>query len=163
MCVCVCVHFKRLILIAPRPKVAWSPNFAYPQNPRTGICRYLARNSTTLPSGGNRASSCSNWRKVWNGVKCNFSLAQHQNQNVNGKLSISRLRIWIFTRIGPKTKKLWLSIVPVQRPSEQPGLGPTQKGVNCNFFDRNSTSRTALESFLSRTLKYGVSAGLPKR
>ena len=35
--------------------------------------------------------------------------------------------------IGPKTKKLWLSIVPVQRPSEQPGLGPPQKGVKCNF------------------------------
>ena len=38
-----------------------------------------------------------------------------------------------FTRIGPKTKKLWLLIIPAQRPSEQPGLGPPQKGVNCNF------------------------------
>ena len=38
-----------------------------------------------------------------------------------------------FTRIGPKTKKLWLSIVPVQRPSQHMGLGPPQKGVNCNF------------------------------
>ena len=37
-----------------------------------------------------------------------------------------------FTRIGQKTKKLWLSIVSVQRPPEQPGLGPPQKGVNCN-------------------------------
>ena len=35
--------------------------------------------------------------------------------------------------IGPKTKKLWLSITPVQKLSEQPGLGPPQKGVNCNF------------------------------
>ena len=41
--------------------------------------------------------------------------------------------MWNFTRIGPKTKKLWLSIVPGQRPSEHPGLGPHQKGVNCNF------------------------------
>ena len=32
-----------------------------------------------------------------------------------------------------KTKKLWLSIVPAQKLSEQPGLGPPQKGVNCNF------------------------------
>ena len=31
------------------------------------------------------------------------------------------------------------------------------------FLGRNSTSRTALESFPSRTLKYGVSAGLAKR
>ena len=30
-------------------------------------------------------------------------------------------------------KKLWLSILPAQRPSEQPGLGPPHKGVNCNF------------------------------
>ena len=35
--------------------------------------------------------------------------------------------------IGPKTKKLRLSIVPARRPSELPGLGPLQKGVNCNF------------------------------
>ena len=35
--------------------------------------------------------------------------------------------------IGPKTKKLWLSIVLARRPSEHTGLGPPQKGVNCNF------------------------------
>ena len=29
--------------------------------------------------------------------------------------------------------KLWLSIVPARRPSEHTGLGPPQKGVNCNF------------------------------
>ena len=38
-----------------------------------------------------------------------------------------------FTRIGPKTKKLWLSINPALRLFEQPGLGKPQKGVNCNF------------------------------
>ena len=81
----------------------------------------------------------------------------------DGKLSIRRVRMWNFTRIGPKTKKLWLSIAQVQWLSEQPGLGPPQKGVNCNFFRRNSTSRTALESYPSRTLKYAVSAGLAKR
>ena len=38
-----------------------------------------------------------------------------------------------FHQVRPKTKKLWLSIIPAQRLSEQPGLEPTQKGVNCNF------------------------------
>ena len=38
-----------------------------------------------------------------------------------------------FTRIGPRTKKLWLSITVAQTLPEQPGLGPPQKGVNCNF------------------------------
>ena len=80
-----------------------------------------------------RASWCFSWCKVWNGVKCNFSSAHHHVRNVVRKLSMSRVRMCNFTMIGPKTKKLWLSIVPVQRPSEQPDLGPPQKGVNCNF------------------------------
>ena len=79
------------------------------------------------------ASTRFGWRKVWNGVKCNFPSAHHHVRNVVRKLSMSRVRMWNFTRIGSKTKKLWLSIVPVQRPSEQPGLGPPFKGVNCNF------------------------------
>ena len=41
------VYLNRLVCVAR------STNFAYPQNTRTGICRYLARNATTLPSGGN--------------------------------------------------------------------------------------------------------------
>ena len=31
-----------------------------------------------------------------------------------------------FTKIGRNTKKLWLSIIPAQSPSEQPGLEPPQ-------------------------------------
>ena len=107
--------------------------FCLPPNPPTGIWRYLARNSTTLRGGGIRASSRFSWRKVWTGVKCNFSSPHHHVQNIVGKLLIRRVRMWNFTRIGPKTKKLWLSIVPARRPSEQPGLGPPQKGMNCNF------------------------------
>ena len=94
---------------------------------------YLAGNPTTLRSGGIRASSPFSWRKVWNGVKCIFSSPHQQGRKIVGKPSIRRVRMWNFTRIGPKTKKLWLLIVPVQRPSEQLGLGPPQKGVNCNF------------------------------
>ena len=70
---------------------------------------------------------------MWNGVKCNFSSPHHHVRKIVRKLSIRRFLIWNFTRIGPKTKKLWLSIVPARRRYEQPGLGPPQKGVNCNF------------------------------
>ena len=35
--------------------------------------------------------------------------------------------------MGPKTKKLWLSIIPALRRSYQPRLGLPQKGVNHNF------------------------------
>ena len=37
-----------------------------------------------------------------------------------------------------------------------------KKVWTATFLGRNSTSRTALESFPSRTIKYAVSAGLPK-
>ena len=67
------------------------------------------------------------------GVNCNFSWSEFDKPYYVRKLSISDALIRIYTRIGPKTKKLWLSIVPVQRPSEHTGLGPPQKGVNCNF------------------------------
>ena len=57
-----------------------------------------------FPSGGNSASSCFSWHKVWTGVKCNFSSAHHPDWNVVGKLSIRRVRMWNFTRIGHQTK-----------------------------------------------------------
>ena len=74
-----------------------------PWNPRTGIWRYLARNSMTLRSGGNSPSSRSNWHKVWTGVKCIFSSAQlHELYAV--QLSISQVQMCNFTQIGRKTK-----------------------------------------------------------
>ena len=60
-------------------------------------------------------------------------LGHFQTRFIIRKFSLSGVRMWNFTGIGPKTKKLWLSIVLARRPSEQPGLGPPQKGVNCNF------------------------------
>ena len=96
-------------------------------------------------------------------MKCNFSSPHHHVRKIVRKFLIRRVRMWNFTRIGPKTKKLWLSIVPVQRPSEQPGFGPPQKGVNCNFSSPEFHKPYALESYPSRTLKHAVSAGLPKR
>ena len=41
--------------------------------------------------------------------------------------------MWNFTRIGPKTKKLWLSINPARRLFEQPGLGQPKKDGNYHF------------------------------
>ena len=52
---------------------------------------------------------------------------------VIGKLSIRQVQMWNFTRVRPQTKKLWLSIILARTLSEQPGLGPPQKGVNCHF------------------------------
>ena len=52
---------------------------------------------------------------LWTGVKCNFSSAQLHEWYVDGKLPISRIRMWNFTRIRQKTKKLWLSIIPARR------------------------------------------------
>ena len=36
--------------------------------------------------------------------------------------------------IEPKTKKLWLSKIQARRPSEQPGLGPSQKRCELQLF-----------------------------
>ena len=144
-----------------QPWVPRSSNLAHPQ-----ICVEFANRTSleTLWRGGIRASSCFSWRNAWTGVKCNFSLPHHHASEKSLESSrLGKFECEILTRIGPNTKKLWLSIVPAQRPSQQTGLGPPQKGVNYNFLGQNSTTRTALESFPSRTLKYGVSAGLPKR
>ena len=132
----------------------------------TPACSFLTVPRSKLydsPKWWKRISSRFSWRKVWNGVKCNFSSVHHHVRNTVGKLSIRRVRMWNFTRIRPKTKKLWLSIVPVQRPSEQPGLGPPQKVWTATFLGRTWTSHTLFKSSPSRKLKYTVSAWLAKR
>ena len=89
-----------------QPWVPHSSNLAHPPSLRAVSLPYLAQNSTTLPSGGNSASSCFSWRKGWTGGKCNFSSAHHHVRKIVGKLSIRRVRMWNFTRIGPETKKV---------------------------------------------------------
>ena len=104
--------------------------------PQKPAYRYLPVPRSKLydpPKWWKRTSSRFSWRKVWNGVKCNFSSPHHHIRKNVRNLSNRRVRMWNFTRIGPKTKKLWLSIDPVRRLFEQPGLGTPQKGVNCNF------------------------------
>ena len=128
------------------------------------IClgRFLStfRPATLVRSGGNNPSSRFSWRNVWTGVKCNFCSAQLHNWYVDGKLLISRVRMWNFTRIRRKTRKLWLSISPARR--QRPAT--TYKKVwTTTFLRRNSTSGTSLDSSRSRKLRYAVSAGLAKR
>ena len=135
------------------------PNFTHALKNCLG--RFLSPfwSARLIGSGGNRPSSRFNWRKVWTGVKCNFSSAQLHNRYVVGKLPISRVPMWNFTWIWHKTKKLRLSINPAQR--QWPGT--THKKVwTTTFLRRNSTSGTSLESSLSQKLKYAVSAGLAK-
>ena len=64
----------------------------------------------------------------------NFSKSQLYMPYVHGKLPISWVRMWNFTRIGPKRKKLWLSVSLTRRRSEQPGLGPPQKRCELQLF-----------------------------
>ena len=136
------------------------PNFTHPL--KIGLGRFLSpfRSARLIGSGGNSPSSRFSWRKVWTGVKWNFSSAQLQDRYVDGKLQISRVRMWNFTQIRLKTKKLWLSIVPARR--QWPAT--THKKVwTTTYLRRNWTSRMSLESSQSRKLKYAVSAGLAKR
>ena len=159
MCVCVCV-----CACVWKPSVSTSlhglpPNFTHALKFCLGRFLSTFRPTRLIRSGGNSPSSRFNWRKVWTGVKCHFYSAHHHNQDVVGKLSISRVPMWNFTWIESKTKKLRLSINPARR--QWPGT--THKKVwTTIFLRRNSTSRTLLESYRSRKLKYGVSAGLVK-
>ena len=119
------------------------PNFTHALK----IClgRFLSpfRSARLMRSGGNSPSSRFNWHKIWTGVKCHFSSAHHHNQCVVGKLSISRVRMWNFTRIGRKAKKLRLSINPARR---QWPLTTHKKVWTTTFLRQNSTSGTSLES-----------------
>ena len=136
------------------------PNFTHALKSCLG--RFLSpfRSARLIVSGGNRPLSRFSWRKVWTGLKCNFSLAHLHDRYVDGKLSIIRVRMWNFTRIRRKTKKLWLSINPARR---QWPVTTHKKVWTTTYLRRNWTSLRLLESSQSRKLKYAVSAGLAKR
>ena len=107
-----------------------SPNFTHTLK----IClgRFLSpfRSARLIVSGGNSPSSRFNWCKVWTGVKCYFSSAHHHNQYVVGKLSNSRVRMWNFTQIGRKTKK----VTAFHKSSTKAvAWNHPQKGVNYHF------------------------------
>ena len=136
------------------------PNFTHALKNILG--RFLSpfRSARLSRRGGNSPPSRFSWHQVWTGVKCNFSSVQLHDRYVVGKHLISRVRMWNFTRIRRKTKKLWLSIIPARR--QWPVT--THKNVwTSTYLHRNWTSRMSLESSRSRKLKYAVSAGLAKR
>ena len=133
-CVCECVCVRVCTNAFSSYTVGRTVSkFCLPQKPATRYLTVLRSKLYDPPSDGNRALSHFRWRKVWNGVKCNFSSPHHNVRKIVKKLSIRPVRIWNFNRIGPKTKKLRLSIVLARRLSEHTSLGPHQKGVNCNF------------------------------
>ena len=136
------------------------PNFTHALKICLGRFLSTFRWVRLIGSGGNSPSSHFSWCKVWTGVKCNFSSAQLHNRYVDGKLPISRVWMWNFTRIPCKAKKLWLLIILAQR--QWPAT--THKKVwTTTYLRRNWTSRTSLESSQSRKLNYAVSAGSAKR
>ena len=104
----------------------------------------------------------SNWRKVWTGVKCNFSWVHFQNWYIITKLSLSRVRRWNFTRKGLKTKKLWLLIIPALRRSYQPRLGKAKTVWTTTFLGRTWTSHTLFKSSQSRSLSMQFRHDWPK-
>ena len=92
--------------IFPQSSVPRSLNLAHPQT----CVQFPNRTSleTLRPSEvvEIRASSRFSWRKVWTGVKYNFSSPHQHVRKIVRKLLIRRVRMWNFTRIGPKTKKV---------------------------------------------------------
>ena len=158
MCVCVCLCvWKQSVSTSLH---GLPPNFT--QALKICLGRFLSPSwsARLIGSGGNSASSRFGWRKVWTGVKCNFSSAYHHDQYVVEKLSISWVWMWNFTRIWRKTKKLWLSIIPAQR---QWPVTTHKKVWTTTYLRRNWTSPTSLERSQFRKLKYAVSAGWAKR
>ena len=136
------------------------PNFTHALKICLGRFLSTFRSARLIGSGGNSPSSRFIWRKVWTGVKCHFSTAHHHNQYVVGKLSISRVPMWMFTWIWRKTKK----VTAIDNSSMKAvAWNHPQKVLTTTFLRRNSTSGRSLESSRSRKLKYAVSAGLAKR
>ena len=135
------------------------PNFTHALKNFLGRFLSPVQSARLIRSGGNSPSSRFSWRKVWTGVKCNFSLAQLHDRYVVGKLPISQVQMWTFIRIRRKTKKLSLSIIPAQR---QWPVTTHKKMWATTYLHRNWTSHTSLESSRSRKLKYAVSAGWAK-
>ena len=118
--------------IFPQPWVACCSNLAHPQT-------YVQfSNRTSLETLQPSKVVETTFRHTSIGVMCEMVwsatfLAHLQEPYVVAKLSISQVRMWNFTRIGRKTKKLWLLIIPARRWSHKPLPGQPKKGVNRNF------------------------------
>ena len=118
--------------IFPQSWVARCPNLAHHQT-----CMQFS-NHTSLETVRPFKVVKTAFRHASIGVRCELVwsatfLRRTTTTDVDRKLSIRQVRMWNFIRIGRQTKKLWLSKIPALRRSEQPGLGPPQRGVNCNF------------------------------
>ena len=106
------------------------PNFTHALKICLGSFLSPFRSARLIRSGGNSPSSHFSWRKVWTGVKWNFSSAQLHDRYVDGKLPISRVRMWNFTRIQRKTKKV---MAFDNSGTKAVACDDPQKGVNYHF------------------------------
>ena len=89
---------------------------------------------TLLWTGGNSTLSRFNWRKVWTGMKCNFSWEHCQKRYIIRKLSISRVRMWNFTRIEPKKLKVMAFNNSCTKAVLAASPGPTPKRCEPELF-----------------------------
>ena len=119
--------------IFPQPWVPRSLNLAHPQTcvqfPNCTSHETL-RPSEVVESALHHTSVGVRCERVWS--------ATFLHRTTMSERSLESSRLGEFKcEISPwedlRQKKLWLSIVPAQRPSEHTCLGPHQKGVNCNF------------------------------
>ena len=134
------------------------PNFTHTHTLKICLGSFLSpfRSARLIGSGGNSPSSRFNWHKGWTGVKCNFSSVQLYDRYTVGKLSISRVRMWNFTRIQRKTKKLWLSIIRAWR---QWPATIHKKVWTTTYLRRNWTSHTSLKSSRLSQFECKISPG----
>ena len=110
------------VQIWPTPKLACS----FLTVPRSKLYDLPKRNS---------ALSRFNWRKVWTGVKCNFSWDHFQKRYIIRKLSFSRVRMWNFTRIGGhETKKVMAFDNSCTKAVLSASPGPTPKRCEPQLF-----------------------------
>ena len=105
------------------------PNFTHAL--KVCLRKFLSqfRSARLIGSGGNSALSRFNWRKVWTGVKYNFSSAQLHDRYTVGKLPISRVRMSNFMRIGRKQEVTAFH----QSSMKAVAWNHLQKGVNYHF------------------------------
>ena len=102
------------------------------------------------------------------GVRCELVwsatfLRYTSKSDVVGKLSISWVRTWNFTRIGPQTKKVMAFNNSCPKAVWAARLGTTPKRWEPPLFlAKIRQAVPALESSQSRTLKYAVSKELAK-
>ena len=88
------------------------------------------RPSEVVESGLRHASVGVSCELVWSATFFRLSSTSHMLLKSSW---LAEFKYAISPGYNVRKEKLWLLIIPARRPSEHTGLGPPQKGVNCNF------------------------------